>query len=52
VAVATTWHVRGSYFESCSCDPISEQREVLEAIFTGGLKGTCGYASTFDYSGG
>jgi hypothetical protein len=28
VAVATTWRVRGSYFESCNCDPICPCRRV------------------------
>jgi hypothetical protein len=28
VAVATTWQVRGSYFESCNCDPICPCRRV------------------------
>jgi hypothetical protein len=28
VAVATTWHVRGSYFESCNCDPICPCRRI------------------------
>jgi hypothetical protein len=26
--VATTWHVRGSYFESCNCDPICPCRRI------------------------
>jgi hypothetical protein len=28
VAVATTWRIRGSYFESCNCDPICPCRRV------------------------
>ena len=28
MAVATTWHVRGSYFESCNCDPICPCRRI------------------------
>jgi len=28
VATATTWQVRGSYFESCNCDPICPCRRV------------------------
>jgi hypothetical protein len=28
VAVATTWHVRGSYLESCNCDPICPCRRI------------------------
>jgi hypothetical protein len=28
VAVATTWQVRGSYFESCNCDPICPCRRI------------------------
>jgi hypothetical protein len=42
-----SWRIRGSYFESCNCDPIcpldeavtDEQRAALEAIFTGRLGG-------------
>jgi hypothetical protein len=28
VAVATAWHIRGSYFESCNCDPICPCRRI------------------------
>jgi hypothetical protein len=28
VAVATGWHIRGSYFESCNCDPICPCRRI------------------------
>jgi hypothetical protein len=28
VAVATSWHIRGSYFESCNCDPICPCRRI------------------------
>jgi len=28
VAVATEWHVRGTYFESCNCDPICPCRRI------------------------
>ena len=28
MAVATAWHIRGSYFESCNCDPICPCRRV------------------------
>jgi hypothetical protein len=28
VAVATTWQVKGSYFESCNCDPICPCRRI------------------------
>jgi hypothetical protein len=28
MAVATSWHIRGSYFESCNCDPICPCRRV------------------------
>ena len=28
MAVATSWHVRGSYFESCNCDPICPCRRI------------------------
>jgi len=28
VAVATTWQIRGSYFESCNCDPICPCRRI------------------------
>src|SRR3954471_529716 len=28
MAVATAWHVRGSYFESCNCDPICPCRRI------------------------
>jgi hypothetical protein len=28
MAVATTWHVRGSYFESCNCDAICPCRSI------------------------
>jgi hypothetical protein len=28
LAVATSWHIRGSYFESCNCDPICPCRRV------------------------
>jgi hypothetical protein len=30
LAVATKWHIRGSYFESCNCDPICPCRRVDE----------------------
>ena len=28
MAVATAWHLRGSYFESCNCDPICPCRRI------------------------
>ncbi len=28
MAVATAWHIRGSYFESCNCDPICPCRRI------------------------
>ena len=28
MAVATSWHIRGSYFESCNCDPICPCRRI------------------------
>ena len=28
MATATAWHIRGSYFESCNCDPICPCRRV------------------------
>jgi hypothetical protein len=28
VAVATSWHVRGSYFEACNCEPICPCRRI------------------------
>jgi hypothetical protein len=28
VAVATTWHIQGSYLESCNCDPICPCRRI------------------------
>ena len=28
MATATAWHVRGSYFESCNCDPICPCRRI------------------------
>ncbi len=28
MAVATTWHIQGSYFESCNCDPICPCRRI------------------------
>jgi hypothetical protein len=28
VAVATAWHIRGSYFEACNCDPICPCRRI------------------------
>jgi hypothetical protein len=28
MAVATTWHIRGSYFESCNCDAICPCRRI------------------------
>src|SRR5690349_15943325 len=28
MAVATKWHIRGSYFESCNCDPICPCRRI------------------------
>jgi len=28
LAVATNWHIRGSYFESCNCDPVCPCRRV------------------------
>jgi hypothetical protein len=28
LAVATSWHIRGSYFESCNCDPICPCRRI------------------------
>ena len=28
MAVATAWHIRGTYFESCNCDPICPCRRI------------------------
>ncbi len=28
MALATSWHIRGSYFESCNCDPICPCRRI------------------------
>src|SRR5215471_18692523 len=28
MAVATTWHIRGTYFESCNCDAICPCRRI------------------------
>ena len=43
MAVATSWHIRGSYFESC--------KRVGDGPLSFDYTGTCGYATTFDYSG-
>jgi hypothetical protein len=41
VAVATTWHVRGSYFESCNCDPVCPCRRIDGVAGGRSTRGIC-----------
>jgi len=41
VAVATTWHVRGSYFESCNCHPICPCRRIDGVAGGRSTQGVC-----------
>ena len=41
MAVATTWHIRGSYFESCNCDPICPCRRIDGAAGGRSTHGIC-----------
>jgi hypothetical protein len=41
VAVATRWHIRGSYFESCNCDPICPCRRIDGAAGGRSTHGIC-----------
>jgi len=41
VAVATTWQIRGSYFESCNCDPICPCRRIDGASGGRSTHGIC-----------
>jgi hypothetical protein len=41
VAVATAWHLRGSYFESCNCDPICPCRRIDGASGGRSTHGIC-----------
>ncbi|HLY86427.1 MAG TPA: DUF1326 domain-containing protein [Gaiellaceae bacterium] len=41
MAVATRWHVRGTYFESCNCDPICPCRRVDGAAGGRSTHGVC-----------
>jgi hypothetical protein len=41
VAVATGWHLRGTYFESCNCDAICPCRRIDGAAFGRSTHGIC-----------
>jgi hypothetical protein len=41
LAVATKWHIRGSYFESCNCDPICPCRRIDEVPGGRSTHGIC-----------
>ena len=41
MAVATAWHIRGSYFESCNCDPICPCRRIDGAAGGRSTHGIC-----------
>lgn len=41
MAVATEWHVRGTYFESCNCDPICPCRRIDGASGGRSTHGVC-----------
>jgi hypothetical protein len=41
VAVATNWHVRGTYFESCNCDPICPCRRIDDVAGGRSTHGIC-----------
>ena len=41
MAVATAWHIRGSYFESCNCDPICPFRRIDEVAGGRSTHGIC-----------
>jgi hypothetical protein len=41
MAVATRWHIRGSYFESCNCDPICPCRRIDEVPGGRSTHGVC-----------
>jgi hypothetical protein len=44
-----TWRIRGTYFESCNCDPIC--LVAVRPVEIEVDRGVCGYGSTFDYAG-
>ena len=41
MAVATAWHIRGSYFESCNCDAICPCRRIDGALGGRSTHGIC-----------
>ena len=41
MATATAWHIRGSYFESCNCDPICPCRRIDGAAGGRSTHGIC-----------
>ena len=41
MAAATTWHIRGSYFESCNCDAICPCRRIDGALGGRSTHGIC-----------
>ena len=41
MAVATAWHIRGSYFESCNCDPICPCRRIDDVAGGRSTHGIC-----------
>jgi hypothetical protein len=41
LAVATKWRIRGSYFESCNCDPICPCRRIDEVAGGRSTHGVC-----------
>src|SRR3989440_7235654 len=41
MAVATAWHIRGSYFESCNCDAICHCRRIDGVSGGGSTHGIC-----------
>ena len=51
MAAATNWAIRGSYFESCNCDPICPCPRINDVGGGRSTHGVCGYGSTFSYSG-